>query len=98
MKSFIEDQMLILRLSRKDSTFKERFKLLEEIAFLRKENRTKSYITQTQLENDNTQQKPPAPNKSDSKVTNKYVRSSENHSANNTYISTSIMDTKNIKK
>ena len=44
---------------------------------------------QTLLENDNTQQKPPVPNKSDFKVSNKYVRSSENHSANNTYISTS---------
>ena len=35
------------------------------------------------------QQKPPAPNKIDFKVPNKYVLSSENHSANSTYISTS---------
>ena len=33
--------------------------------------------------------KPPVSNKSDFKVPNKYVRSSENHSANNTYMSTS---------
>ena len=41
------------------------------------------------LENDNTQQKAPSPNKSDFKVPYKYVRNSENLSANNRYISTS---------
>ena len=44
---------------------------------------------QTRLENDNTQQKPPVHNKSDFKVPNKYVQSSENNSVNNTYIFTS---------
>ena len=43
----------------------------------------------TLLENENTQQKPLATNKSDFIVPNKYVQSYENHSANNTYISTS---------
>ena len=56
---------------------------------MRNENRTKSCIKQTLLENDNTQQKPPVPNKSDFKVRNKYVRNSENHSAYDTCISTS---------
>ena len=97
MKSFIEDQMLILRQSTKDSTLQKSScdhnskiaRLTEEITYLRNEKRTKSCIIQTLLEDDNTQQKPPVPNKSDFKVPNKYVRSSENHSANNTYISTS---------
>ena len=61
----------------------------EEVAYLRKENRTKNCIIQTLLENDNRQQKPPAPNKSDFKVANKYVQRSKNYSASNTYISTS---------
>ena len=95
MKSFIEDQMLILRQSRKDSTQQksscdhnsETARLTEKIAYLRNENRTKS-CCQTLLEDDNAQQKPPAPNKSDIKVPSKYVRSSENHSANNKSIST----------
>ena len=89
--------MLILRQSRKGSTLQksscdhnsEISRLTEETAYLRNENTTKSCIIQTLLENDNTQQKPLASNKSDFKVPNKYVRSSENHSANNTYISTS---------
>ena len=97
MKSFVEDQMLILRQSRKDSTLQksscnrnsEIARLTEEIAYLRNENRTKSCIIQALLENDNTQQKRLAFNKTDFKVPNKYVRSSENHSANNKYISTS---------
>ena len=97
MKSFIEDQMLILRQPRNGSTLQksscdhnsETDRLTEEISYLRNENRTKGCIIQTLLENDNTQQKPPVPNKSDFKVPNKYVRSSENHSAHNTYISTS---------
>ena len=89
--------MLILRQSQKDSTLQkspcyhnsETARLIEEIAYLRNENRTKSCIIQTLLKNDNTQQKPPVPYKSDFKVPNKYVRSSENHSSKNTYISTS---------
>ena len=97
MKSFIEDQMLILRQSRKDSTLQklpcdrnsETARLTEEIAYLRNENRTKSCIIQTLLENDNIQQKTPIPNKSDFKVPNKYMQSSENHSVNNRYIYTS---------
>ena len=92
MKSFIGDQILIVRQSRKDSTLQkspcdgnsEIARLTEEIADLRKENRTKSCIIQTLLENDNTQQKPPATNKSDFIVPNKYLRSSKN----NTIIST----------
>ena len=67
MKSFIEDHMLIVRQSRKDSTLQkspcnnsEIARLTEEIAYLCNKNRTKSCIIQTQLENDNTQQKPPA--------------------------------------
>ena len=87
----MEDQMLILRLSRKDSTLQkspcdhnsEIARFTEEIAYLRSENRNKGCVIQTLLENDNTQQKPPGPNKSDFRVTNKYVGSSENHSANN---------------
>ena len=97
MKSFIEDQILIQRQLRKGSTQKNSqsdhnsatARLTEEIAYLRNKNRTQSCIIQTLLENENTQQKPPAPNKSDFKVPNKYVRSSKNHSTNNTYISTS---------
>ena len=65
MKSFIEDQMLILRQSRKYSTLQkspckhnsEIASLKEEIACLRNENRTKSCLIQTLLENDSTQQK-----------------------------------------
>ena len=98
MKSFIEDQMLILRQSIKDSTLQksprdhhsEIDRLTGEIDYLRNENRTKSCIIQTLLENDNTQQKNPAPNKSEFKVPNKYVRNSDNHSLNNAYISRSI--------
>ena len=52
-------------------------------------DRTKSCITQELLENDIKQQKPPVSDESDVKVPNKYVGSSGNHSANNTYISTS---------
>ena len=93
MKSFIEDQMLIVRQSRKDSTLQksscdhnsETARLTEEIADLRNENRTKSCIIQTLLENDNTQQKPLATNTSDFIVPNKYVRTPRN----NTIISTS---------
>ena len=93
MKSFIEDQMLIVRQSRKDSTLQkspcdgnsEIARLTEEIADLRNENRTKSCIIQTLLENDNTQQKPLATNTSDFIVPNKYVRTPRN----NTIISTS---------
>ena len=70
--------MLILRQSRKDSTLQkspcdhnsEIARLTEETVYLRNENRTKSCIIQTLLENDNTQQKP---NKTDFKVPNKYV-------------------------
>ena len=58
------------------------------MSYLRSENRTKICIIQTVIENDNTHQKPPAPNKSDFKVPNKYVRNSENHSTNNTCIYT----------
>ena len=93
MKSFIEEQMLILRQSRKDSTLQkspcdhnsEIARLREEIANLCNENRTKSFIIQTLLENDNTKQKPLATNKSDFIVTNKFVRNPKN----NTIISTS---------
>ena len=93
MKPFIEEQVLILRQSRKDSTLQkspgdhnsEIATLREDIANLRNENRTKSFIIQTLLENDNTKQKPPATNKSDFVVPNKYVRSPKN----NTIISTS---------
>ena len=93
MKPFIEEQVLILRQSRKDSTLQkspgdhnsEIATLREDIANLRNENRTKSFIIQTLLENDNTKQKPPATNKSDFIVPNKYVRSPKN----NTIISTS---------
>ena len=89
--------MLILRQSRKDSTLQkspcyrnsEIFRLTQEIADLRNENRTKNCIIQTLLENANTQQKPPVPNKSDFKVPNESVQSSESHSANNSCISTS---------
>ena len=85
--------MLILRQSRKDSTLQkspcdhnsEIARLREEIADLCNENRTKSFIIQTLLENDNTKQKPLATNKSDFIVTNKYVRNPKN----NTIISTS---------
>ena len=92
MKSFIEDQMLIVRQSRKDSTLQkssldhnsETARLTEEIVDLRNENRTKSCIIQTLLENDNTQQKPSATNKNDFIEPNKYLRSSKN----NTSIST----------
>ena len=68
-----------------------RSKNLRHLINLRKENRTKNCIIQTLLENDNTntQQKPPAPNKSDFEVPYKYVRNCENHLVNNTYISTS---------
>ena len=87
MKSFIGDQMLIVRQSRKDSTLQkspcdgnsEIARLTEEIADLRNENRTKSCIIQILLESDNTQRKPPATNKSDFIVPNKYVRSSKNN-------------------
>ena len=66
IRSFIEDQMLIVKQSRKDSTLQkspcnhnsEIARLTEEIADLRNENRTKSCIIQTQLENDNTQERP----------------------------------------
>ena len=93
MKPFIEDQMLIVRQSRKDSTRQKSpcdnnsdiARLKEEIANLRNKDRTKSCIIQTLPENDNTQQKPPATNKSDFIVPNKYVRSPKN----NTIISTS---------
>ena len=97
MKSFIEDQMLVLRQSRKYSTLQktpcdhntEIARLTEEIVYLRYENGTESCVIQALLGNDNTQQKSLAPNKSDFKVPNKYVRNSESHSANNVYISTS---------
>ena len=87
LKSFIGDQMLIVRQSRKDSTLQkspcdgnsEIARLTEEIADLRNENRTKSCIIQILIESDNTQQKPPATNKSDFIVPNKYVRSSKNN-------------------
>ena len=54
--------MLIVKPSRKDSTLQkspgnhnsEITRLTEEIADLRNENRTKSCIIQTKLENDNT--------------------------------------------
>ena len=93
MKSFIEEQVLILRQSRKDSTLQkspcdhnsEIARLREEITNLCNENRTKSFIIQALLENDNTKQKPLATNKSDFIVTNKYVRNPKN----NTIISTS---------
>ena len=93
MKFFIEEQMLILRQSRKDSTLQkspcdhnsEIARLREEIADLCNENRTKSFIIQTLLENDNTKQKPLATNKSEFIVTNKYVRNPKS----NTIISTS---------
>ena len=87
LKSFIGDQMLIVRQSRKDSTLQkspcddnsEIARLTEEIPDLCNENRTKSCIIQILLENDNTQQKPPATNKSDFIVPNKYVRNSKNN-------------------
>ena len=87
MKSFTEDQMLIARQSRKDSTLQkspcdrnsEIARLTEEIADLRNENRTKRCIIQALLENDNTQQKPLATNNSDFIVSNKYVRSPKNN-------------------
>ena len=63
----------------------ETARLTEEIADLRNENRTKSCIIQTLLENDNTQQKPLATNTSDFVVPNRYVRTPRN----NTIISTS---------
>ena len=96
MKFFIEEQMLILRQSRKDSTLQkspcdhnsEIARLTEEIADLRNENRTKSCIIQTLLENYNKQQKPLATNKSDFIAPNKYVRSPKNNtiiSASNRY-------------
>ena len=69
--------------------YSETARLTEEIVDLRNENRTKSCIKQTLLENDNTRQKPPVPNRSDFKLPNKYVQSSADHSANNPYISTS---------
>ena len=55
MKSFIEDQMLIVRQSRKDSTLRkspcdynsEIARLTDEIAYLHNESRTKSCIIQT---------------------------------------------------
>ena len=82
MQSFIEDQILILRQSRKDSTLQkspydyscEIARLTVEIAYLCNANRTKMYIIQTLLENDKTQQKPPATNKSDFKVSKKHVQ------------------------
>ena len=97
MKSFIEDQMLKVRQSRKDSTLpksschhnSEIASLIEEIAYLWNEKRTNSCIIQALLENESTQQKPPVANKSDFKAPNKYVRSSKNHSAKDTYVSTS---------
>ena len=57
MKSFIEDQMLVLRQSRKDSTLQklpsnynsEIARLTEESAYSRNENRSKSCIIQTLL-------------------------------------------------
>ena len=97
MKTFIQDQMLMLRQSRKDSFLQkyscchdsEIARLTEETAYLRNRNRTKSCIIQTLPENGNTLQKPPAPNKRDFRVPNKYVQNSENHSANNMFTSTS---------
>ena len=88
---------------KKDSTlqklscdhYSEITRLTKEIAYLRKENRTRTCIIQTLLENDNRQQRPPAPDKSDFKVANKYVQRSENYSANNMYISTSNRFQKN---
>ena len=62
MKSSTEDQMLILTQSREDSTLKKspfyhKSEIArEEIAYLHNENRTKSYIIQTLLENGNTHQ------------------------------------------
>ena len=63
MKSFKEDQMLILRQSKKDSTSQkspcghnsEIARLAEQIGYLRNKNRTKICIIQTLLENDSTQ-------------------------------------------
>ena len=88
--------MLIVRQSRKDSTQQkspcncnsEIARLTEEIADWRNENRTKSCIIQTLLQNDSTRQKPPSTNKSDFIVPNKYVRSPKNNtiiSASNRY-------------
>ena len=73
MKYFIENQILISRQSRKDSTLRkspcdhnsEIARLTEKIAYIRNENRTKSSIIPTLLENKNTQQKPPIPDKRD---------------------------------
>ena len=62
MKSSTEDQMLILKQSREDSTLKKspfyhKSEIArEEIANLHNENRTKSCIIQTLLENGNTEQ------------------------------------------
>ena len=102
MKSFIEDQMLILRQSRKDSNLQkspcdhssEIVRLTVEIAYLRNENRLKICITQTLIENNNTHQDPRVPNKNDFKVPKRYRTSSENHFANNTYVS-NLIYTKN---
>ena len=87
MKSFIEDQMVIVGQSRKVSTLQkspcdhnsETARLTEEITDLRNKNRTKSCIVQTLLENDNTQEKPQAINKNDFIVQNKCVRSPKNN-------------------
>ena len=97
MNLFNIEVIAMKSLSRKDSALQkspcdhnsEIGRLAEETAYLRNENRTKSCIIQALLESDNTQQKLPAPNKSDFKVPNKYARNTENHSANNTYVSTS---------
>ena len=78
-KSFIEDQMLILRQWRKDSTLQkspcdhnsEIARLTEETSYLSNENRTKSCIIETLLENDDTQKKR---TKSGFKATIKYLQ------------------------
>ena len=75
--------MLILRQSRVDSTVQrspydhnsETTRLTEEITYLRNENRFKSNVMQTLPENENTQQRSEAPNKSNFKVLNNYERS-----------------------
>ena len=96
MKSFIKT-VNNKAVQKKDSTLQKPFcdhnseiaRLTEEIAYLCNENRTKSCIMQILLEDENTQQKPALPNKSAFRVPNKYVQSSENYSANNTYTTTS---------
>ena len=78
MKSFIKYQMFILRQSTKDSTlWKSHYdnnsdvaRLTEDISYLYNKNRTKSCIIQKLRENENTQQRPPAPYKSDFRVPN----------------------------